>query len=497
MERGYILSIDRGQSRIKAALCGWNAEVLDIESSQCQPIQVPYEGWAQQDMELMWNQTVMLIKRLFQKSKIRAEEVVAISFSGQGGGNFLIDQYGKPVYSGVLSLDNRHEEISEMFQGEDIPRTIAFMRWLKEKEPETFKKTRWILGSKDWIRYCFTGKANADMSDTPAPVDFEKGVYRFDCLEKAGVSECAEMLPPLVYASEVCGGVTQDAAKLTGIPEGTPVVAGAHDMIACSIGAGGDHEGHLAIILGTLGINIAVVRNEEADLEGNLPGKRFVFGGAVRGWRNMTTSIGSGCNTMNWVLDLLYEKEKESLKESNGDIFSFIENKLEGKEPVDMLFQPYLMGTFYNSAAKAGLLGVTVGTSKEDIIMSAYQGICISMCIEIDKLEEKIQNLDDIWLTGGGSKSNIWPQMFADTLGRPVHIGVCNELGCRGAALCAGIALGWYSLDSDFPRLKAGKTYYPRERFTKIYQRQKEWYQYVYDMSVQYWERQSSYRENE
>ena len=206
----------------------------------------------------------------------------------------------------------------------------------------------------------------------------------------------------------------------------------------------------------------------------------------------MTTSIGSGCNTMNWVLDLLYEKEKELLKEKNKDIFSYIENKLQGKEPVEMIFQPYLMGTFYNSEAKAGLLGMTAGTTKEEIIMSVYQGICISMCMEIDKLEEKTQNLDDIWLTGGGSKSNIWPQMFADTLGRPVHIAECSELGCRGAALCAGIALGWYSLDKDLPRLKASKTYYPREHFTKIYQRQKELYRYVYDMSVQYWKRQDS-----
>lgn len=497
MERGYILSIDRGQSKIKTALCSWDAEILEIESCQCQPIQVPYEGWAQQDMNLIWDQTVMLIKRLFRKGKILPEQVAAVSFSGQGGGNFLIDQCGKPIYPGVLSLDNRHEEISEIFQGEDVPRTIAFMRWLKEKEPETFKKTRWILGSKDWIRYCFTGKANADMSDTPAPVDFEKGTYRLDCLEKAGVPECAEMLPPLVYASEVCGSVTRETAMLTGIPERTPVVAGAHDMIACSIGAGGDHEGHLAIILGTLGINIAVVKNKESSLECDLQGERFIFGGAGRGWLNMTTSIGSGCNTMNWVLDLLYEKEKETLKERNEDIFSFIENKLERKEPVDMIFQPYLMGTFYNSAAKAGVLGMTAGTTKEEIIMSVYQGICISMCMEIDKLEEKIQNLDDIWLTGGGSKSNIWSQMFADTLGRPVHIAECNELGCRGAALCAGIALGWYSLDKDLPKLKVDKIYYPRERFTKIYQRQKELYQYVYDMSVQYWKRQSSYKENE
>lgn len=492
MNKGYILSIDRGQSKIKAALCDWKADVVNLVSCSCEPIQTPKAGWAQQDMKLMWVQTVELIRKLLQQSDIQPEKLSAVSFSGQGGGNFLIDESGNPVYPGVLSMDSRHEDVQAQMNGENIPRTIAFMRWLKEFEPEVYQRTRWILGSKDWLRFCLTGKANADMSDTPAPADYHEMSYRTECLEKAGVPECIKMLPPLVYASQICGYVTQQASELTGIPQGTPVVAGAHDMIACSLGTGGNHNGHLAVILGTLGINIATVRadqdvREELSLKigREKPGEIFSFGGATKKVWNITTSIGSGCNTMNWTLDLLYKAEMKKLRRRGEDIFHYIEGKLCGKEPVRLIAQPYLMGTFYNSHAKAGILGITAATTKEDMILALYQGICISMCIEIEKIE-KIQNLSDIWLTGGGSKSRIWPQMFADVLQRPVQIAKCDEPGCRGAALCAGIALGWYSLE-NLPELEKDAVYCPEKRLAAFYEQQKAIYKKVYKITSELW----------
>ena len=85
-------------------------------------------------------------------------------------------------------------------------------------------------------------------------------------------------------------------------------------------------------------------------------------------------------------------------------------------------FIQYLMGTFYNSSATAGFSNITACTSREDIVLSMFQGICISMCIEIQKLEKRVQHFEQIYMVGGGSKSNIWGQMFADVLDRPIHI---------------------------------------------------------------------------
>lgn len=488
MEKKYFLTIDRGQTGIKAAFLSTGAELLKVEACKCEPIRSRRPGWAEQDMELIWEQTVAVIRKLFESSGIRPEEVAAVSFSGQGGGNFLVSEEGKALYPGVLSLDSRHEEVSGLFsEPEKVPRTIAFMRWLKEKEPEVFARVRWILGSKDWIRYCLTGEAYADMSDPAAPVDFKTGRYRPECMYAAGVPECGDMLPPLVYASEICGRVTEAAAAETGIPAGTPVVAGAHDMIACSLGAGGIRKGHLAIIMGTMGINICVA-GEETEITGeDTAGECFLFGGAVKGMKTATSSIGSGCNTMDFFLNLLFSEEQKQAREQGISVFELLEERLSGREPSPVIFQPYLLGTFYNSSAKAGFAGITAQTTREDILLALFQGICISMCIEIEKLEKKTQRFDDIWLVGGGSRSRIWGQMFADILRRPIHVCETGEVGCRGAAVCAGIALGLYTPERDFPKPKAAAVYEPDSGYAEIYRRQTEKYKRAYEAGIDIW----------
>lgn len=493
MEEKYFLVIDRGQSEIKVAYYNTAAEAVCTEVCRCQPICRRAPGWAEQDMDLIWEQTVLAIRSLFRKSSICPQEVAAVSFCGQGGGNFLVSEDGKALYPGILSMDSRHEAVMSSIEKSadmEIPRTAAFMLWLKMNEPSVFKEVRWILGSKDWIRYRLTGKANADMSDPPVPVDLDTEEYDTRCLEAAGLRECVQMLPPLVYASEVCGAVTEEAAKITGLKAGTPVAAGAHDMIACSVGSGGNHQGHLAVIMGTLGINIAVA-DRKTDLPGiRIPGESFVFGGITKEWKTVTTSVGSGCGTMNWFLDMMFTPEEQEARERGISIFELLEERLAGKEPSSVVFQPYLTGTFYNSSAKAGLFGISAHTSREDILLALYQGICLSMCIEIQKLESRVQRCREIWMTGGGSKSRIWGQMFADALRRPVHICGDSEAGCRGAAICAGVAMGYYTLQEGFPMPEVALTYLPREERAGVYDRQMRLYEEAYDISAQFWHRQ-------
>ena len=485
----YFLVIDRGQTGIKTALCNLEAEIIYKEFCKCEPIRAQRPGWAEQDMNLIWSQTVWCIKKLLQNNDVCPGEVAAVSLSGQGGGNFLVSDNGRAIYPGVLSLDRRHEEIERLFASQEmgrIPRTIAFMRWLKEKEPGIFGKVRWILGSKDWIRYCLTGQANVDMSDTPVPVNLPERTYITDCLNEAGVQECIHMLPPPVYASEICGAVTKRAAEQTGLLAGTPVAAGAHDMIACSTGTGGSRQGHLAMILGTLGINIAVL-DEKTEFTGlGTPGESFIFAGAVPGIKTVTTSIGSGCGSMDWFLEMFFQREKRLAKELGIGVYDLLDEMLFHKEQSSIIFQPYLMGTFYNSQAKAALCGFTAQTQREDILLSMYQGICLSMCMEIEKMEKNIHKFDDLWLTGGGSRSRLWGQMFADALGRPVRILDSGEAGCRGAAICAGIAMEYYSLDNA-PKPRASVTYVPREEYFMEYEKQMKVYKQMYALAEEVW----------
>lgn len=384
-------------------------------------------------------------------------------------------------------MDSRHQETIDEIQRESkiedssvLPRTVLFMRWLKDKEPDIYRKVKWILGSKDWIRYKLTGEPACDMSDTPVPVNFQEKSYKTHYLLNANIPECIDMLPPLKYATEIGGHVTTAAAAETGLPPGIPVVIGAHDMIACSVGTGGNHQGHLTIILGTMGINIATADRLNT-LQTDTTGNTFIFGNIVPDHYTVTSSIGSGCNTLNWFLDTLFTEEKRQAAAESKNIYQYLETKLSKLPLTEIIFQPYLLGTFYNPYARAGIFGITSRTTREELILSMYQGICLSMCLEIRKLSDSLQHFDDIWITGGGSNSSLWCQMFSDALGLPVSVSDNAEAGCRGAAICAGIALGYYGWQKNFPAPHPANIYYPDETQKKSYQDRLALYEYLYE----------------
>lgn len=494
MEKKYILTIDRGQTNIKTALCSLQAEVSLVVSVDCPPIVSLKPGWAEQDMDAIWKVAAKGVRQLIRTSEIRPEEIAAISFSGQGGGNFLVDKEGNPVQSGLLSLDSRHLEAKHLFEDETydkIPKTILVMRWLKEYEPEKYNRVRWILGSKDWIRFKLTKAAFADMSDTAAPVDFKSRAYSLDILREAGVEECIEMLPPIKYACEFCGSVTAEAAKECGLLEGIPVVAGAHDMISCSVGAGGNHQGHLAIILGTLGINIAVIDQECQIPEEPSKGEWFLFAGAEESLRTMTSSIGSGCRTLDWALDTFFPELKEIADEREISVYELAEEMLLDCDETSLIFLPYLMGTFYNSSAKASWIGITAKTAKEEMLLSILQGIAVSMCVEIERLKKITGNLDEIWIVGGGSKNKVWGQMFSDILKCRVFVSSVSEIGCRGAAICAMLGLDPNKKLADIPKPPVKTIYTPNIKKKFYYEKQLELFKEAISANENIWRAQN------
>jgi L-xylulokinase len=397
-----------------------------------------------------------------------------------------VDAEGEPVREGILSIDSRHEEVAALLRGADLPKTIAVMRWLKEFEPESYRRTRWILGSKDWIRFKLTGIANADMTDTAAPADGESRRYLTECCDEAGVPECVSMLPPLKYSCELCGTLSEAAAAETGLKAGTRVVAGAHDMLACLAGTGCAEQGQLTVILGTLGINIAAVDGKTALPRSTRPGEWFVFSGIREGARAVTSSIGSGCNSLDMILESFLRDVAAEAERKGASLYSYANDLVAGLEPTSVIFQPYIMGTFYNKNAKAGFIGISSKTTRDELLLSVFQGICLSMCLEIRRLEGILGRFWDIWLVGGGAKSPVWCQMFADALNATVHASDEGEIGCRGAALCAGIALG-YLKEIGPPGNR--RDYTPSPDRHSLYARQMELYRESYDACMGIWEK--------
>jgi L-xylulokinase len=448
----YLLGIDRGTTNVKAVLFDLDGNEVKKASRASGEIRRPFPGWNEQDMDLIWTRTREAIHDLFDED-IRPEDVIAVGVCGQGNGVFLIDGQGNPVRNGILSVDTRSKNIVAQLNEEGIvsrsgevtkfplseASPTSLLKWLKENERDSYDKAKHFCFSKDWVKYKLTGEICTDQSDAGGAglIDVAKGEYCVELLDWLEIKECKEKLPAIVPTWEVCGRVTKQASEETGLVEGTPVVSGAHDIAACSWGAGGTNEGHLTIIVGTWGLNMAVLNELDVNQSLNVP----AFYHAIPDRWLATNGDGNSGSSLDWFIKTFCEYEMAEAARRSVSVYEVIEEQVANVPPAPLLYQPFIFGMRGAAQAKGGLLGMGDWHTKADILKAVYEGIAYSHAMYIEALQE-IVNIETAFLVGGGAQSRIWPQIFADVMGFPISVPSTAEVASRGAALSAGVGAG-------------------------------------------------------
>ena len=450
----YILCIDRGSTAVKAVLFDMQGKEVCVSKQKCPPIQNPHHGWSEQDMDNVWLQAAKAIRGI--TNQFNPKNITCIGVGGQGGGAFLVDDNKKPVRNGILSLDYRSNAICEKWnknidlvamlkktgQFEFVPaQPLTILYWLKNEEPDSYKKIDKILFSKDWIRLCLTGECATDYTDASGGglIDIATNEYCYDLMEELNLTDAKRMLPNLKNSTDFAGAITEQAAKETGLIPGTPVITGAHDIAACSVGVGGVSEGHLSIIVGTMGLNLAVESKPQTDYT-------LTFQGVVPGrWISSTCTYGAG-STLDWCIKTFFENETATERE-RAEFYERLDSELQKRTPSSLLFYPYLFG---NGAklALGGLNGLGAWHDKYDMFLAAMQGVVYSDVLAMKQLLAS-KNLTDIWLIGGWSQNDSLCQLFANVLNKRIHKADVKEATSRGVALCVLQSLGVISSFDD------------------------------------------------
>ena len=158
---------------------------------------------------------------------------------------FLVDESGVPVREGIVSLDSRvaceaekwkqeglHREFLELWKDGNSTLPQALLYWMKEKEPDQYRKCKWMLQCKDWIRYRLTGSIRYEITDASNGFLIDKAyAYQLGVLDEYGISEARELFPELIKPWDLAGTVTEVAARDTGLLPGTPVCGGGHEVV--------------------------------------------------------------------------------------------------------------------------------------------------------------------------------------------------------------------------------------------------------------------------
>ncbi|MFS8047436.1 FGGY-family carbohydrate kinase [Rhizobium sp. BR 314] len=467
-----LLGIDSGLTVTKAVIFDVDGRPLAVARRRVTQF-MPHARHVERDMDELWTQTADAIAEAIRLSKRPASDIQAIAATAHGDGIYLLDRAKKPLGRAILSLDSRAGSVIEQWlkspvadeslrltgQVPHVSAPSALLAWIKAHEPERFAAIGQILSCKDWLRFCLTGVTGTDRTEASTSfTDVSTQAYSADTLKLFGVAEVASALPHASRSDEVVGHVTEAVAIRTGLAEGTPVVAGLHDVTASALGAGGYGEGVVAVIAGTYSINETLSSTPRVD-------RRWFCRNAIAPgqWNNMSISPASSAN-YEWFLDKLCASEIASSEAAGQSIHALLAPEIEAAfhRPSSALFHPYLFGSPYGAQASASFFGLGGWHDRGDMLRAVLEGIAFNHRIHVDALSDGF-SFNQARLAGGVSRNPIVVQMFADILGMPVTTTETDEAAAWGTALCAGAGIGVYASPQSDPRDVAGiaTTYHP------------------------------------
>ncbi|MGN6550837.1 MAG: FGGY-family carbohydrate kinase, partial [Pararhizobium sp.] len=413
----------------------------------------PQPNHIERDMDAAWAAAAKAIREAIAAAGIAPQAIAGVGVTGHGDGLYCLDSKRQPLGHGMMSLDSRAagvvaawgkagilERALPLVGQHPYPYSApSLLAWMKRHEPERYRRVRHVFFCKDWLRFCLTGEIAIDLTEASTGfTDLDRQDYSGEALALYGLEEIAPALPPILESDSPAGTVTAEAARATGLIEGTPVAAGLHDVTAAAVGMGNLDPGDLTITAGTFSIN--EVLSDRPAIDRNPHGPRWSCRSGVRRgtWMNMSISPASSSN-LEWVVKQLGEDNPAAL-------LSGMETELDraAASPASVIYHPFLYGSPHGSPDSAAFFGLKAWHGRAEMLQAVLEGIVFNHRTHVDALAGAF-DVKRVRLTGGGSGHARMAQLFADGLGRPIEVPAQSEAAALGAALCAGVAVGAFA----------------------------------------------------
>ena len=490
-----ILAHDLGTSGDKASLHDADGRLLAAHTAPY-PVDFGAGGKAEQDPRDWWNGFCAATRALLAETGTDPADIAAAVTSGQMMGATFVDEHDAVIRPSIIWADTRAQaETAALIEavgadrgyellGHRIDPTCSLpkMMWLRAHEPGSWARTSCVLQAKDFVTLRLTGRRCVDPSDASGSNAYDQhvGEWSAELLEAADIRP--EVLPEILPSASVSGGVTSEAARASGLREGTPVVVGGADGCTSALGVGlvGAEPG-AALTLGTSAwISMA------ADRPIRDPRQRIIaFDHVVPGHFVPLGAMQSAGASLGWFAS--------TVGVTGADIGDLVEAAATAEASSEgLFFLPYLLGErapIWDVHVRGSFIGLEHHHTKAQLARAVLEGVAFNLNGVFAAMAERVRPIDSIDAVGGGAKSDTWLQLMADTWGVPVRRRtIVDEANSLGAAIIGAVAVGlvddWTAArelseveavfepdDARHARLQAGYA-----RFTDAYERLQGWF---------------------
>ena len=475
------VGIDLGTSAVKLLLMDGEGKIQKIVSREY-PLYFPHPGWSEQKPEDWYEQVMDGMKELIAEAD--KSKVAGISFGGQMHGLVILDKEDQVIRPAILWNDGRtyeecdylnnvigKEKLSEYtanisFTGFTAPKIL----WVKNKEPENFKKIVKIMLPKDYIAYKLTGVNCTDVSDASGMLlmDVKNRRWSKEMCEICGISE--EMLPKLYESYECVGTVKPEIARELGIPETVKVAAGAGDNAAAAVGTGTVGDGMCNISLGTSGT--IFISSEKFGVDKNNALNDFAH---EDGHYHLMGCMLSAASCNKWWMDEIIGTSDYGAEQKKIGVLG--ENHV--------YFLPYLMGErspHNNPNARGTFIGMTMDTTRADMTQAVLEGVAFALRDSFEVAKSLGIKIERTKICGGGAKSPLWKKMIANILNLKVDVIESEEGPALGGAMLAAVACGEYKNVEEAAAkiVRIVDTVEPEEELVKKYDERYQQFRQIY-----------------
>ncbi|UCE13882.1 MAG: FGGY-family carbohydrate kinase [Candidatus Heimdallarchaeota archaeon] len=526
-----FLAYDLGTTATKAVLISNDIQFIDSAVEEYKTY-FPQLGYVEHDPKDWWRTIVSTTKTLLEKTSTHPDEIAAVTFCSQMQGLTPVDAQGNPLMNCMIWLDARGAEYLKklwpwprvmgyspyrLFRkflkitggapgltGKDqIPKIL----WLKDKHPEMYEKSYKFLDVKDYVIFRLTGEMITS-------TDFAFVWWLLDTRKKEGMALnqwskalCKmykidmEKLPEVRKPTDIIGSLTSEAANALGLLKETPIVCGVGDLTAAAIGSGAVLNGELHCQIGTSGWVAGHVSDRKVDINhytgcvGSAFPDQFYLVLAHQ-------EIAGAC--LEWVKNniIYYEeellaKEKKQVYEIFDDLVSSCTPGAKGKGGTYLMFMPWFAGErapLDDDHVRGGLINLSLDHDRRHLLRAVFEGVALNARWALETVENMYSPVNSLSIIGGGAKSDVWCQIYADVLNRTIRrVKDPQEAGALGAAIVAKMALGELEDVSEIKEfIHFHKEFKPNPEYRELYDSLFKEFQQLYRQNKKWFKRMNA-----